>query len=67
MAIEYEVYFCGKCPRQQQIKQGEKCIGCGLQTVSWYTDRESVNAAIKRWNWLHPDPIARQKELKKEI
>lgn len=44
-----EVYYCAKCKRQQQPKQGEKCIRCSRITVSWYTDKEAESAAKKRW------------------
>jgi hypothetical protein len=44
-----EVYFCGRCRRQQEPSSGEKCIMCGRITVSWYTDRESEDAALRKW------------------
>lgn len=44
-----EVYYCGKCRRQQQPSQGEKCRDCGRTTVSWNTSREKEDAAMKRW------------------
>jgi hypothetical protein len=48
-----EVYYCGKCRRQQRPAQGEKCIQCGRITVSWYTDREGEGAAKQRWVHLN--------------
>lgn len=50
-----EVFYCGNphCQRQQRPEQGEKCIGCGKQTVSWYTNRESSSDAQQKWNYLH--------------
>ena len=44
-----EVYYCGKCKRQQEPKKGEKCIMCGRITVSWHTEKEGENAAKARW------------------
>jgi hypothetical protein len=48
-----EVFFCGKCRRQQEPEKGEKCIICGKQTISWFTNRELSDVAMKRWEWLH--------------
>jgi hypothetical protein len=48
-----EVYYCGKCRCQQQPSQGEKCRGCGRTTVSWNTDREGEDAAMKRWKYVN--------------
>lgn len=53
MASNDEVYFCGKCRRQQQPSQGEKCIHCGKQTVSWDTSRETEADAIKKWKYVN--------------
>ena len=47
--MDGEVYYCGKCRRQQQTSGGEKCDSCGKVTVSWYTARESENDALKKW------------------
>lgn len=44
-----EVYFCGKCRQQQQASAGIKCKSCGKITVSWYTDRESADDALRKW------------------
>jgi rRNA maturation protein Nop10 len=44
-----EVYYCGKCRRQQQPSQGEKCKVCGKATVSWHTNRESEDDAYRKW------------------
>ncbi|WP_327002943.1 hypothetical protein OHA72_48960 [Dactylosporangium sp. NBC_01737] len=48
-----EVYFCGKCRRQQQPSQGERCIMCGRITVSWYTGRESEDDAMRKWRSIN--------------
>jgi hypothetical protein len=48
-----EVYFCGKCRRQQQPSQGERCIMCNRITVSWYTDRESEQDALRKWRSIN--------------
>lgn len=50
MRFSDEVYYCGSCRRQQQSSQGEKCIQCGKQTVSWDTTRETEADAQKKWN-----------------
>lgn len=49
-----EVYFCGKCERQQQTSEGIPCKDCGKRTVSWFTRRESVEAAEAKWKKLNP-------------
>lgn len=43
-----EVYYCGKCRRQQQPREAGKCKICGKLTVSWYTDREKESDAIRK-------------------
>ena len=48
-----EVYFCGNCKRQQTPSQGEKCIQCGKQTVSWYPNRESEQEAVSKWKQVN--------------
>ncbi|PRX18280.1 hypothetical protein CLV67_113113 [Actinoplanes italicus] len=48
-----EVYFCGNCRRQQQPSQGERCIMCNRITVSWYTDRESEQDALRKWRSIN--------------
>ncbi len=48
-----EVYYCGHCRRQQQPSEGIPCKVCGRRTVSWNTDRESEDAAKKRWRQLN--------------
>lgn len=54
MADDGEVYFCGHCNRQQPAVPGkEKCRDCGRITVSWYTNKEKVEAAIRRWKSVH--------------
>jgi DNA-directed RNA polymerase subunit M/transcription elongation factor TFIIS len=44
-----EVYYCGKCTRQQRPSEGIKCKICGKITVSWHTDRESSADAHRKW------------------
>lgn len=44
-----EVFFCGHCLRQQQPHEGIKCKICGKPTVSWYTNREGAEAAMRKW------------------
>lgn len=48
-----EVYYCGSDRRQQQPSQGEKCIMCGRITVSWYTDRETEEDALRKWRHIN--------------
>lgn len=48
-----EVYYCGKCRRQQEPSQGERCKVCKRITVSWHIDRESEEAAMKRWRQVN--------------
>jgi rRNA maturation protein Nop10 len=48
-----EVYYCGKCRRQQLPSQGEKCKVCGKVTVSWYTNRESEDDAYRKWKRIN--------------
>lgn len=48
-----EVYFCGKCNRQQGTNEGVKCKICGKTTVSWYTDRESSEDAKRKWKSIN--------------
>ena len=48
-----EVFFCGKCDRQQSPKEGEKCKQCGKLTVSWKTNKESHSQAMKRWKSIN--------------
>jgi hypothetical protein len=49
MARSDEVYYCGRCRRQQQPSEGEQCKQCGRLTVSWHTNRESESDAMKKW------------------
>lgn len=44
-----EVYYCGKCNRQQMPSEGIKCKICEKTTVSWYLNRESDTDALKKW------------------
>jgi hypothetical protein len=48
-----EVYYCGKCRRQQQLREGEKCKICRKLTVSWYTNREKESDAIRKWKQVN--------------
>lgn len=48
-----EVYYCGHCRRQQRPSQGERCIACGRQTVSWDTDRESEEDVKRKWRMVN--------------
>lgn len=48
-----EVYFCGKCNHQQRPKDGEACIYCKKTTVSWYTNRETVQDAKRKWKYVN--------------
>ena len=50
-----EVYYCGRCRRQQQPSQGEKCVHCHRQTVSWFTDREPESDAKRKWDQVNPN------------
>lgn len=48
-----EVYYCGKCRRQQQSREGEKCKICGKLTVSWHINREKESDAIRKWKQVN--------------
>lgn len=48
-----EVFFCGKCRRQQTPEEGERCKVCGKVTVSWHTNRESESDAMSRWKLVN--------------
>ncbi len=56
MASDGEVYYCGKCKRQQGTHEGERCKNCGKITVSWYTNRESHEAAQRKWESINGKP-----------
>jgi len=49
MGKDDEVYYCGKCDRQQTPETGIKCRDCGGVTVSWFTDREKVADVRAKW------------------
>ncbi|MBF0234574.1 MAG: hypothetical protein HQK65_16255 [Desulfamplus sp.] len=51
--LEGEVFYCGKCNRQQSPAKGEICIHCRKLTVSWYTKRESKNDADRKWKQIN--------------
>jgi hypothetical protein len=44
-----EVYYCGNCRLQQRSSEGERCKVCGKTTVSWYTNRETEQDALRKW------------------
>jgi hypothetical protein len=44
-----EVYYCGNCRRQQLPPEGKCCKVGGKLTVSWYTDKEGEQDALRRW------------------
>ncbi len=48
-----EVYYCGKCRRQQQPSQGEKCKSCGRLTVSWYVNTETEQDVLRKWKRIN--------------
>lgn len=48
-----EVFFCGKCNRQQHPKDGELCRICKSVTVSWFTDREDADTVKSRWRLIN--------------
>ncbi len=48
-----EVYFCGQCKQQQQVKDGNLCKSCKQVTVSWDTDREKAEDAMRKWKQFH--------------
>lgn len=51
---EQEVYYCGKCDRQQQPSEGIKCKQCGKQTVSWNTDdKNGLVEAKRKWKQIN--------------
>ncbi len=53
LADKDEVYYCGKCRRQQRPEEGIRCKICGKITVSWFTDRESSNDAHRKWEHIN--------------
>jgi hypothetical protein len=48
-----EVYYCGKCKRQQGTHEGIKCKVCGKTTVSWDTNREKPADVHKKWQLVN--------------
>jgi hypothetical protein len=44
-----EVFYCGSCDRTQDPSQGEKCVKCGGNTVSFYQNREKFEDARRKW------------------
>lgn len=53
-----DTYFCGNCNRYQRASQGEKCVGCGKQTVTvgrvGVEKREETPDELKaRWKKLY--------------
>jgi uncharacterized protein YukE len=44
-----EVYYCGRCRRQQSPQEGELCKICGIPTISWFTHREDADTVHQRW------------------
>ncbi|MBK7969602.1 MAG: hypothetical protein IPK08_11990 [Bacteroidetes bacterium] len=47
-----EVYYCGKCDRQQQVNEGIKCKICGKTTVSWM-DFEKIADVKLKWKRIN--------------
>jgi uncharacterized protein YukE len=47
-----EVYYCGRCRRQQTPEAGARCTVCGAHTVSWFVQREDFAQAQQRWEQL---------------
>lgn len=43
-----EIYYCGKCDRQQQAKEGHKCKVCQKPTVTWLAN-ESATDVKNKW------------------
>ncbi len=50
---KHEVYFCGKCRRQQSASGDERCKTCGKITVSWDTSRETESDALRKWREIN--------------
>ena len=50
-----EEFYCGKCNKSQPPSAGERCRGCGKVTVSWYTKRETLADAMKKWKRVNPN------------
>lgn len=48
-----DIYFCGKCDRQQQPSEGNRCKVCGKVTVSWDTGRESHEDVKRKWKHIN--------------
>ncbi len=55
-----EVYYCKNCRQQQSIYDGEFCKSCGKLTVSWYTDTEKEDDAIRKWDNINGTNIINQ-------
>ncbi len=49
----HEVYYCGKCNRQQQPREGERCKICKKNTVSWITNKETVSDVKRKWKQVN--------------
>jgi hypothetical protein len=58
MGLQDEVQYCGKCRRQQQPSQGEKCIHCGKQTVVWDINRQKEEEVMKAWRHINGLPTS---------
>ena len=55
MANDNEVYYCGKCWRQQKPSEGIKCKVCGKSTVSWRlsgSNSEESDDVHNKWQRL---------------
>ena len=48
-----EVYFCGKCNRQNDPSGNIRCPVCNFPTVSWNLRFESHAIALKRWQLIN--------------
>jgi len=53
MANDNEVYYCGKCRRQQRPEEGIRCKICGKTTVSWNTSRERSQEVHQKWQRIN--------------
>lgn len=47
-----EIYYCGKCERQQQESEGHLCKVCKKPTVTW-SSNESATDVKNKWKRLY--------------
>lgn len=55
MPADYdEVYFCAQCSQQYAPEsKNEKCPVCKKRTVSWRTQRQTLEQAVHVWEQIN--------------